>query len=256
MTVTNQPFPNIATPFVTLNNGNISQAWLQFLITLWNRTGASNGLINVPSGAIAAYGGTNPPNGWFLCDGSAVSRTTYASLFTAIGVIWGAGDGATTFNLPNLQDRFLLGEGILHPLASEGGSSDISLSVANLASHSHTLTDPGHTHAFTGTAHGHTVADPTHTHGITDPGHHHTSAATASNAATGSSGVGSVAGNTGTSTTGVTVNPALTGITVDNTTAGGTNSTNTTGITANDTGSGTAFSILPPFATVVYMIKS
>lgn len=251
----NQPFPNIATPLVTLNNGNISQAWLQFLITLWDRTGSTSGLVNVPPGAIAAFGGTNPPNGWFICDGSAVSRITYANLFGAIGTTWGPGDGATTFNLPNLQDRFLIGEGILHPLASEGGSSDVSLSVANLAAHNHVVDDPGHTHGFTGISHSHTIDDPTHAHSIIDPGHHHTSAAPASNATAGGAGVGAVSSTTGTSTTGITIVAAATGVTAESTTAGGTNATVTTGVTTEDTGTGTSFSIVPPFATVVYMIK-
>jgi microcystin-dependent protein len=47
----------------------------------------------------------NPPEGWLVCDGAAVSRTTYSDLFAAIGTIYGAGDGATTFNLPDLRGR-------------------------------------------------------------------------------------------------------------------------------------------------------
>ena len=53
------------------------------------------------SGFVMAYAGGTAPDGWLLCDGSAVSRTTYASLYAAIGTTHGSGDGSTTFNLPN-----------------------------------------------------------------------------------------------------------------------------------------------------------
>lgn len=55
-----------------------------------------------PAGIVSAFAGTTSPSGWLKCDGSAISRTTYADLFAAIGTIYGAGDGSTTFNLPNL----------------------------------------------------------------------------------------------------------------------------------------------------------
>jgi microcystin-dependent protein len=62
-----------------------------------------------PSGAIIAFGGISAPSGWLLCDGSAVSRTTYSNLFTAIGTAFGSGDGSTTFNLPDFRGRFMRG---------------------------------------------------------------------------------------------------------------------------------------------------
>lgn len=65
----------------------------------------------VPSGAIVAYGGAAAPTGWLLCDGSAVSRTTYADLFSAIGETYGAGDGMTTFNVPDMRGRVSVGAG-------------------------------------------------------------------------------------------------------------------------------------------------
>lgn len=61
------------------------------------------------AGMVMAFAGSTPPTGWLKCDGSAVSRTTYASLFVAIGTKYGAGDGSTTFNLPNLTGRVPLG---------------------------------------------------------------------------------------------------------------------------------------------------
>lgn len=63
----------------------------------------------VPVGLIQAYGGSSAPTGWLLCDGSAVSRTTYADLFALIAETAGEGDGVTTFNVPDLRGRFLRG---------------------------------------------------------------------------------------------------------------------------------------------------
>ena len=64
-----------------------------------------------PPGLIAPFAGSadKVPAGWLLCDGSAVSRSNYANLYDAIGVNWGTGDGATTFNLPDLRGMFLRG---------------------------------------------------------------------------------------------------------------------------------------------------
>lgn len=63
------------------------------------------------TGLISAFANSSAPNGWLACDGSAISRTTYARLFTAIGTTWGVGDGSTTFNLPDLRGAFLRGSG-------------------------------------------------------------------------------------------------------------------------------------------------
>lgn len=63
------------------------------------------------AGIISMYGGATAPTGWLLCDGSAVSRTTYADLFTAISTSYGTGDGSTTFNVPNLKSAMPVGYG-------------------------------------------------------------------------------------------------------------------------------------------------
>lgn len=60
-------------------------------------------------GSIAAFAGSSLPSGWLLCDGSAVSRTTYSALFSAVETTYGTGDGSTTFNVPNLVDKFIEG---------------------------------------------------------------------------------------------------------------------------------------------------
>jgi len=64
-----------------------------------------------PAGIIVPFGGTSAPTGYLACDGSAVSRTTYADLFAALSTTWGTGDGSSTFNVPDLRGAFLRGTG-------------------------------------------------------------------------------------------------------------------------------------------------
>jgi len=70
---------------------------------------ALTGIVATASGAISAFAFTSVPTGWLECDGSTVSRTTYSDLFTAIGDTFGAGDGSTTFAIPDLRGEFLRG---------------------------------------------------------------------------------------------------------------------------------------------------
>jgi microcystin-dependent protein len=69
-----------------------------------------NGVSATPAGSIIAYAGTTAPNGWLLCDGSAVSRTTYAGLFAVVSTTYGVGDGSTTFYVPDLRGRVIAGQ--------------------------------------------------------------------------------------------------------------------------------------------------
>ena len=104
--------------------------------------GGGAGLDGAPAGTVSMWSGTaaSVPSGYLLCDGSAINRLTYTDLFNAIGTAHGSGDGSTTFNLPNLRNRFVVGEGTSYALAATGGSAD-----ATLVSHSHTV--DSHTHA-------------------------------------------------------------------------------------------------------------
>ena len=63
-----------------------------------------------PLGSIITHGSVNLPKGYIICDGSALSRTTYAALFLLIGTAWGIGDGSTTFNIPDMRGQFLRGQ--------------------------------------------------------------------------------------------------------------------------------------------------
>ena len=69
------------------------------------------GTTGIPTGTIIDFAGASTPSGYLPCNGAAVSRSTYSALFTAISTIWGAGDGSTTFNVPNLNGRTTIGDG-------------------------------------------------------------------------------------------------------------------------------------------------
>lgn len=111
-------------------------------------------IIGNPPGTVIDFAGVSAPAGYLVCDGSAVSRTTYANLFNAIGVVWGNGDGVTTFNLPNLNRRVTVGSGgtgsseLGNTVGSVGGEENHTMQSAEVAPHTHpaTVTDPGHTH--------------------------------------------------------------------------------------------------------------
>lgn len=82
----------------------------------------------LPIGTISPFGSSTPPTNWLVCDGSAVSRTTYADLFAAIGTSFGSGDGSTTFNLPNLKGRVAVGidsnDTLFDTIGETGGSKN------------------------------------------------------------------------------------------------------------------------------------
>lgn len=84
-----------------------------------------------PAGRIEQYGGASAPTGWLECDGSAVNRTTYARLFTAISTTWGVGDASTTFNLPDFRSRVLVGKGTGTATAS-GVNGDVDTAADTL----------------------------------------------------------------------------------------------------------------------------
>ena len=97
----------------------------------------------VPPGMIAPYAGKTAPEGWLLCDGSAVSRTTYAALYAAIGTTYGAGNGSTTFTLPDLRGRVPAGANASNALASKAGADSKNIAKANLPNEKLKIADNG-----------------------------------------------------------------------------------------------------------------
>ncbi len=144
--------------------------WLLLNPTIDLSSYATKAAVNLaaPVGMVVDYAGTTAPTNWLLCFGQAVSRTTYADLFTAVGTTFGVGDGTTTFNLPDARGRVTAGKDDMggssanrltglsggvdgDALGNSGGVETHTLTTAELASHSHT--------ASTGAAgsHSHTI---------------------------------------------------------------------------------------------------
>lgn len=149
----------------------------------------------VPVGTVVAFAGSTAPEGWLLCDGSAVSRSTYANLWVTLSSTYGNGDGSTTFNLPDAMGRSIVGAGsgsglTTRTLSTKSGVESVTLTGAQSGTSAH-----GHGNtisATTGTVsadhahnanHGHTASSgeqsATHNHYIGSHAHSYKTAATA-----------------------------------------------------------------------------
>jgi|SRR5215471_967873 len=134
----------------------------------------------IPPATLAPFAGTVAPAGWLLCDGSAQSRTTYSALYAVVGTSYGAGDGSTTFNIPDLRGRIPIGMGTHADVASVGLNDGQAVGTRR-ARHAHTngLTLPNHTHANSLTlpnhvhSHSFTLPDHGHGHSFALPNHSH-----------------------------------------------------------------------------------
>lgn len=123
---------------------------------------------SAPVGVVFPFAGAAGavPAGFLLCDGSEIDRTTFSGLFAVIGTTYGIGNGSTTFNIPNLQQRFILGKG------SSGTGSGLG-ELGGSIDHTHSV--PAHTHSIS--AHTHTMGNHTHSipsHQHNTPAHEHT----------------------------------------------------------------------------------
>jgi microcystin-dependent protein len=121
--------------------------------------------VAVPSGCVFYTGSSTIPDGYLTCDGAAVSRTTYADLFTAIGTTFGVGNGSTTFNVPDIKGRVVAGKETSETrlttavsginggtLGASGGSQLLHLHAHAPGSHTHTMahthSTPAHVHSL------------------------------------------------------------------------------------------------------------
>jgi microcystin-dependent protein len=178
---------------------------------------------------INQYAGSTAPSGYLLCQGQAVSRTTYAILFSAIGTTYGAGDGSTTFNLPDLRQRVPVGlnsSGTFNALGNTGGAETHTITVAQLPSHTHSVDPPSAATSSNG-SHNHDYRDYYHNTGYSDNANDRT-----------------VALNTTTYSTRTTESDGAHTHTLD---IGAFNS--------SSTGSGTAIPIVQPYIVLNYIIK-
>ena len=242
MSASRDPIIPFAKQLVVNEDGSFQQEWYRFLNSLNTQVASAT-----PTGVVSDYAGTaaNVPDGWLLCDGSAVSRTLYTTLFGVIAEIYGNGNGSTTFNLPDVAGKITIGVNGTYALASTGGAADTTLVIANLPSHTHTPTDPQHTH---------TATDAGHVHGVTDGGHVH--AAGTGNFATDFAGSGLYATGAVFGDAQANTASATTGLSINSGTAVVTNTASSTGITIGNTGSDTSFSRLPPYIAFNKIIKT
>lgn len=148
-----------------LPSGAIRYNTTDNLLERWNGTSWIPIFPGIQAGTIQPLGHSGAADtGFLLCNGAAISRTTYSVLFAKIGTLWGAGDGSTTFNVPLFDGYSLIG--------AKSSESDIDTVGKKTGSFNHTHSTPNHTHTVP--AHEHTV--PAHLHGVKP--HYHNSRAT------------------------------------------------------------------------------
>lgn len=204
-----------------------------------------------PIGSIMAYTVANSPDGWLICNGSQVSRQTYAGLFAVIGVTFGSGDGINTFHLPNYQGAFLRGTGSNGVYSGPG----LNLPQAHATqTHAHTastsITDPGHIHTQ---SHSHSAT-------VNDPGHSHTLSTYNDdfNMIGGSQGPSFGANDAPNRNYNTVINASTTGITVSISTDSTSVNTATTGVSATTTVNNSTLNVDPnetrPYNYGVYWI--
>jgi len=121
--------------------------------TKYDFSGANlTGIEGIPTATIVPWSSSSVPTGFLECNGQAVSRSTYAALFAIVSTTYGVGDGASTFNVPNLSDNVAVGKSNNKALASTGGANTVAstgnvggstanatLTAAQLASHDHSF---------------------------------------------------------------------------------------------------------------------
>ena len=196
------------------------------------------------TGSIVMFAGSVAPQGWIICDGSAVSRTTYSNLFDVIDTTYGNGDGSTTFNLPDLRGRVLIGSSANHPTASNGGEEEHILIEQELPQHLHTVGQHGH-------ANGITITTPALSHSITQAAFKYSAPGGSTKGAT-RSGTGGFQGTTSTNATRST-NVGVSDHNSANCTVSGS-ITDCNAFNTDTAGTGDSHNNMQPFITMNYII--
>jgi len=176
--------------------------------------GNLTGIEGIPTATIVPWTDSSIPSGFLECNGAAVSRSTYSALFAVVGTTYGAGDGSSTFNVPDISDKTAIGKSNNKALASTGGAENVA-STGNIAGSTgaHALTTPEmapHSHPQGGGSSVHPGNTPPGPRGGTSPG-----------------------GSTGNA---------------------GSGSTHSHNMSANFTGDAT--SVVQPYLTLIYVIKT
>lgn len=198
-----------------------------------------------PAGIVMPFAGSTAPQGYLLCDGSAVSRTDYADLFAAIGTTYGSGDGSTTFNVPDLSGRVVLGVSQIHAIGTTGGEATHVLTEQELPSHSHTVPSHGHANDIS-------AKTPSLSHTITQPAFNYNRP---NSFVTGGSGGGNVINGTTTATASVATNAAITAHAASNCTMSGA-VTDCSALTSGSSGLSASHSNMQPYLAMSYIIST
>ena len=212
----------------TASTGNGNCVFSQGVGVNGNLT-VAGGFNYVPVGSMTQFAGSTAPAGFLICDGSAISRANYTALFSVIGTMYGSGDGSSTFNIPNFKGRVAAGlnsnDSNFQNMALAGGSSTHTLTLNEMPSHSHSVSDTGHNHTLHDNGHQHYYNAHDDSGGGTEGGNGQAAGITITRKLTSSQGAG---------------------ITID---SGQAN------MTCASAGQDQAHSILQPYLVVLYIIK-